>query len=182
MTHTAESSLPTRRIAWLIERKFPADYLQPPEIRWYAENNLGFHWWTPTAHMAKQFASKADAEAFQAYLLIESDPSISITEHVFIAKEPCGECHLHPGETCDICGAFKSEAERLSGLLLENERLYDADAPMADGEIRMTAAEEVLAWLLIEKIGTPDDRSYTPNEAQSILEAYILKAQAGAKP
>ncbi|KRS15632.1 hypothetical protein XM52_22590 [Roseovarius indicus] len=20
-------------------------------------------------------------------------------------KEPCGECHLQPGETCDICGA-----------------------------------------------------------------------------
>lgn len=20
-------------------------------------------------------------------------------------KEPCGECHLKPGETCDICGA-----------------------------------------------------------------------------
>jgi hypothetical protein len=22
--------------------------------------------------------------------------------------EPCGECHLQPGETCDICGAFQS--------------------------------------------------------------------------
>lgn len=20
---------------------------------------------------------------------------------------PCGECHLHPGETCDICGAIR---------------------------------------------------------------------------
>lgn len=20
-------------------------------------------------------------------------------------KEPCGECHIQPGETCDICGA-----------------------------------------------------------------------------
>ena len=21
--------------------------------------------------------------------------------------EPCGECHLQPGETCDICGAYQ---------------------------------------------------------------------------
>lgn len=24
-------------------------------------------------------------------------------------KEPCGECHIQPGETCDICGASASE-------------------------------------------------------------------------
>ncbi|MBD8556873.1 hypothetical protein IFT84_20390 [Rhizobium sp. CFBP 8762] len=37
-------------------------------------------------------------------------------------------------------------------------RLYDGTVPMADGgDTRMTAAEEVLAWLLIEKIGVPDD-------------------------
>lgn len=50
-----------------------------------------------------------------------------------------------------------------------SERLYDPDEPMADGEIRMTAAENVLGWLLIEKIGVPDDRNYSPNEAQEIL-------------
>lgn len=22
-----------------------------------------------------------------------------------LEKQPCGECHLHNGETCDICGA-----------------------------------------------------------------------------
>ncbi|MER9471026.1 hypothetical protein [Mesorhizobium sp. M0520] len=75
-------------VAWLIERKFPADGLQPPETRWYAENRLGFHWWTPTAAMAKRFTSKADVEAFNAYLMIDSDPTISITEHVFIAALP----------------------------------------------------------------------------------------------
>lgn len=51
----------------------------------------------------------------------------------------------------------------------EDERLFDADEPMADGEIRMTAAENVLGWLLVEKIGVPDDRNYSPNEAQEIL-------------
>lgn len=23
-------------------------------------------------------------------------------------KEPCGECHLQPGERCDVCGARQS--------------------------------------------------------------------------
>jgi hypothetical protein len=27
-------------------------------------------------------------------------------------KEPCGECHLQPGEACDICGAVSSEPSR----------------------------------------------------------------------
>ncbi|TGV15782.1 hypothetical protein EN816_00590 [Mesorhizobium sp. M8A.F.Ca.ET.173.01.1.1] len=53
------------------------------------------------------------------------------------------------------------------------ERLYDDDAPMADGEVRMTAAEDVLAWLLIEKIGVPDDRNYTPKEAQDTIAGVI---------
>jgi hypothetical protein len=50
-----------------------------------------------------------------------------------------------------------------------DKRLYDVDAPMADGETRMTAAEEILAWLLVEKIGVPDDRPYTPSQAQEII-------------
>lgn len=50
-----------------------------------------------------------------------------------------------------------------------------ADMPMADGsdENPMSAAEEVLVWLLIEKIGVPDDVSYTPNQAQKIIEAKL---------
>lgn len=47
--------------------------------------------------------------------------------------------------------------------------LYDADAFMADGEVPMTAAENVLAWLLIEKIGVPDDVGYSPKQAQEII-------------
>lgn len=26
-------------------------------------------------------------------------------------KHPCGECHLQPGETCDICGARRNDNE-----------------------------------------------------------------------
>lgn len=48
--------------------------------------------------------------------------------------------------------------------------LYDADAFMADGgDTPMTAAEYVLAWLIIEKIGVPDDAGYSPNQAQEII-------------
>lgn len=48
--------------------------------------------------------------------------------------------------------------------------LYDADAFMADGgDTPMTAAEAVLAWLLVEKIGIPDDVGYSPNQAQEII-------------
>lgn len=51
-----------------------------------------------------------------------------------------------------------------------DDRLYNAAAPMADGgDTRMTAAEEVLAWLLVEKIGAPDDVSYSPDQAQQII-------------
>ncbi|WP_155947796.1 hypothetical protein [Rhizobium sp. 2MFCol3.1] len=55
---------------------------------------------------------------------------------------------------------------------IENVRgdLYDADAFMADGGYTpMTSAEAVLAWLLIEKIGVPDDVCYSPNQAQDII-------------
>lgn len=27
-----------------------------------------------------------------------------------VRKEPCSECHLQPGETCDICGARATES------------------------------------------------------------------------
>lgn len=32
-------------------------------------------------------------------------PLINIPKNARAGKEPCGECHLPEGETCDICGA-----------------------------------------------------------------------------
>lgn len=46
----------------------------------------GFHWWTETAAEAKRFATIAEAEAFPAYQMIASDPTISLTEHVFLGS------------------------------------------------------------------------------------------------
>lgn len=54
-----------------------------------------------------------------------------------------------------------------------DDRLYDTNAFMADGEVRMTAAEDVLAWLLIEKCGCVDDVNYTPKQASDIIAARL---------
>lgn len=68
-----------------------------------------------------------------------------------------------------------SEADVLS-LLGELDRLRSSSQPMADGgEKPMTAAEEVLAWLLVEKIGVPDDVPYSPVQAQEIIAARITE-------
>lgn len=42
----------------------------------------------------------------------ETYESIEVLEPLFeirdkTGEEPCGECHIHPGETCDICGASR---------------------------------------------------------------------------
>ncbi|WP_143748402.1 Lar family restriction alleviation protein [Mesorhizobium carmichaelinearum] len=77
-----------RNTAWLIERKdgigkYGSPYTQP---HWYAESeDGGWHWWTPDANEGKQFASKAEAEAFPAYQMIATDPAISVTDHVFLS-------------------------------------------------------------------------------------------------
>jgi hypothetical protein len=66
------------------------------------------------------------------------------------------------------------EAFEVSDITSGGGRLYEADHVMADGgDIRMTAAEEVLAWILIEKIGVPDDVGYSPQEAQDIIVSRL---------
>jgi len=56
--------------------------------------------------------------------------------------------------------------------------VYDPDHPMSDGnDTRMTAAEEVLAYLLVEVNGSPDDVPYSPNEAQRILEDRLKEGR-----
>jgi len=81
--------------------------------------------------------------------------------------------------------ALITEIERLTAerdALKERRDLYDASAQMADdGDIVMTAAERVLAWLLIEVVRVPDDVGYSPNQAQVILTAAIRKALEASK-
>lgn len=36
---------------------------------------------------------------------VKGEPLVHIPKDSRAGKPPCGECHLQPGETCDICGA-----------------------------------------------------------------------------
>jgi hypothetical protein len=56
------------------------------------------------------------------------------------------------------------------------ERLRSANAPMECDFDKITAAENVLAWLVVEKLGCIDDRTYSPNEAQAIIEGAVDRA------
>lgn len=45
------------------------------------------------------------ADAVRASLMDEEkQPLFTIRDKT--GEEPCGECHLQPGDTCDICGAY----------------------------------------------------------------------------
>ncbi len=104
-----------RKVAWLIERSFP-------HPRWYAENSINWHWWTAIAADAKQFASKAEAEAFPAYQMIAGDPEISVTEHVLM--EDCPHDCCRPGDCDGSCthpdpGLSNSTERELRALLEE---------------------------------------------------------------
>lgn len=70
----------------------------------------------------------------------------------------------------ELKSSWKAWNEDRAELASSRSRLYDAGAFMADGgDTPMTAAEAVLAWLLIEKIGVPDDVCYSPDQAQEII-------------
>ncbi len=72
----------TRDIGWLIERN---DLEVKPLWYWDDPYKPGWHDWTRVAADARRFASKEEAEAFEPYRMIASDPNITVTEHVFLA-------------------------------------------------------------------------------------------------
>uniref|UniRef100_A0A7C1NTR5 Uncharacterized protein n=1 Tax=Agrobacterium albertimagni TaxID=147266 RepID=A0A7C1NTR5_9HYPH len=45
-----------------------------------------------------------------------------------------------------------------------------------DSEVPMTAAEELLIWLLITTIGVPDNVSYAPDQGQKIIADRLTQA------
>ncbi|ABS12938.1 hypothetical protein I6H96_11540 [Brucella anthropi] len=70
----------------------------------------------------------------------------------------------------------RSQAEELlAAERAENARLRDSTLPMACDPDEWTAAEEVLAHLLINVIGAPDDVPYTPNQAQEVIERQLKR-------
>jgi hypothetical protein len=75
----------------------------------------------------------------------------------------CGRCQLVPVDDLHAAVTALESAEA------EVARLRDDQQPMNCETDTITASEDVLTWLLIEKIGCVDDRSYTPHEAQKII-------------
>lgn len=41
---------------------------------------------------------------------VDAGPLVEIAPDARVGREPCGECHLQAGETCDICGACAENA------------------------------------------------------------------------
>ena len=63
-------------------------------------------------------------------------------------KEPCGECHLKEGETCNICGAYRPTAaarldEFVRGIADAKLDLHGADA--RDALLKLQARARALA-------------------------------------
>lgn len=55
-------------------------------------------------------ALKADAEQWRKYKARkEAVLAAGMGRSPLRQKQPCGECHLNPGEVCDICGASTKE-------------------------------------------------------------------------
>ena len=67
--------------------------------------------------------------------------------------EPCGECHLQPGETCDICGAAQPSGQTRAGIeRLRGRGVFGDDGvprlllPQLRAEIIEECAKVAEAW------------------------------------
>ena len=87
-----------------------------------------------------------------------------------LAKQLLECAELLDGESTGAGDPCRAAARLVGG----RGGLFDGDAQMADGgDTPMTAAEEVLAWLIVEKVGVPDDVGYSPSQAQEIISARL---------
>jgi hypothetical protein len=64
--------------------------------------------------------------------------------------EPCGECHLQPGETCDICGAINRTADMADDYIDQLNVLCE-DFGCEPGTDRLHWLHEQLSALAAEK-------------------------------
>lgn len=138
------------------------------------------HWYYPTIEAAKE-AAKADLDKRINQVLVKKPTQASMTreQQIVAMADVLTECPWFKPEAkeapwikeavwatrlWDAANPTQAASEDQSA-----KRLYNGAAPMADGDTVMTAAESVLAFLLIEKIGVPDDVPYTPDQAQDII-------------
>jgi hypothetical protein len=71
-----------------------------------------------------------------------------------LTKTPCGECHLNPGESCDVCGAKRLTAAQRAYALLWRSKSDDRLVNQARRELleTMTREEqrEAVTWVIEE--------------------------------
>jgi hypothetical protein len=70
----------------------------PGQVLFEAMNELDTHEW-----QKNNFRFQHESEYSYAKARPKAEPFPKPCSN--IGREPCGECHLKPGETCDICGA-----------------------------------------------------------------------------
>jgi hypothetical protein len=84
-------------------------------------------WVHPCGALVKEFAKRIAA-------LAQSDEEPFPQPRRNDGGEPCGECHLQPGETCDVCGALAQSDAEPKGIDLDDvDRAYDKWAEHRNG-------------------------------------------------
>jgi hypothetical protein len=89
-------------------------------------------WVHPCGALVKEFAKRIAA-------LAQSDEEPFPQPQRNDGGEPCGECHLQTGETCDVCGALAQSAEPKGIDLDDADRAYDKWAEHRNGQSRLDA-------------------------------------------
>lgn len=130
------------------------------------------HWHAPKIYRAALAAAPQPVAEPVAWIAHKRDCGLDMfeTAMVHFKKIEIGDDPLDDWTVTPLYAAPPAE------LSDREARLRDSTAAMNCGSDAepMTAAEEVLAWLLFDKIGVRDDCSISPKFAQDIIEAYFL--------
>lgn len=150
-------------------------------IKWTKQHHA--NWNLSPVHVNGQFSRFMDPDTDTAWMGFEAAwntrPAPAATDtglETFSLEMQRDYAFMKADPEGDYVARSRAE-ELLAAERAEKDRLYDSQLAMADGEIRMTATEEVLAHLLIDVIGAPDDVPYTPNQAQEVIERQLKRVR-----
>jgi hypothetical protein len=103
----------------LVARAGNAEFPTPPQRCSYPDCNCPFDAPADPNWCARGFLPRRQFAAAAAP--IDAGPLIEIVPMSRKGEQPCGECHLRPGETCDVCGACAAATEQDDLALLKRE-------------------------------------------------------------